>query len=129
MHNSGLERERLTKFVLVGLIGTGLDLTCFLLCLALGVETVVSRVVGYLAGTSWAFFLNRSWVFKSRRRWAVLIPFTLTYLISGSLAVVIQALGPQRPEPLHALLFIYTVSVFVASAVNYLSLRFIVFKM
>ncbi len=114
--------------MLVGIVGTGLDFIAFSLCLGLGLDSVGSRGVGYFVGTLWAYFLNRGWVFGSSSRWSTFIPFTLTYLASGSIAVFLQALGPKGPEPLPLVIWIYALSVLTAAALNYLSLRFFVFR-
>lgn len=128
MKASHPSRTRVAKFALVGMAGTGLDVIAFSICLILGFDSIVSRGIGYLAGTSWAFFLNRGWVFGSSSRWSRVIPFILTYIVSGLLAVLIQALGPNAPEPLSGVIWIYGLSVFIAATLNYFSLRHIVFR-
>jgi putative flippase GtrA len=128
MKNRLGNRGRPLRFVLVGVIGTTIDLAIFSICLMLGIGSLLSRSVGYVAGTIWAFFLNRNWVFRSSSGWIKLFPFSLTYLVTGSIAVFIQSLGPSESEPLDIVFLIYLGSVLVSATINYLLLRQIVFR-
>lgn len=121
-------RKKLIKFALVGLVGTGLDFTVFTLSLMLGFGPTIGRSLGYSAGTLWAFFVNRRWVFNSKGNLSRFIPFSLTYLFSGSVAVVIQSLGPAGSEATGGVFLTYGVSVAIGALINFLSLRYVVFR-
>ncbi len=121
-------RNKLVRFALVGLVGTGLDLAIFSLSLMLGFVPPVSRGMGYLFGTLWAFFLNRRWVFNSQTKLSRFIPFSLTYLFSGSAAVFIQSLGPAGTEATGGVFLAFGISVTVGAAINFFSLRYLVFR-
>jgi putative flippase GtrA len=120
--------RRLLKFALVGLAGTFLDFAVFSLSLLLGLAPSISRAMGYCAGTLWAFFLNRSWVFNSTGNLARLLPFILTYLVSGSAAVLIQSLGPTGANDTTGVFLAFGFSVVVGALINFLSLRYFVFR-
>ena len=121
-------RISLLKFALVGIVGTGLDLTVFSLSLLVGLGSTVSRALGYFVGTLWAFLLNRRWVFNSQRKWPELIPFTLTYMFSGSVAVFIQSLGPEGSDDTGGVFLVFGISVTIGALINYFSLRYLVFR-
>ena len=121
-------RKKLLKFALVGLAGTALDFAVFFLSLVAGMAPSVSRVMGYSVGTLWAFFLNRRWVFNSTGNLAKLLPFILTYLVSGLAAVLIQSLGPAGSNDTAGVFLAFGFSVVVGASINFLSLRFFVFR-
>ncbi len=120
--------KRLLKFSLVGIAGTSLDFAVFFLSLFVGMAPSVSRAMGYIVGTLWAFFLNRRWVFKSMGNLTRLLPFILTYLVSGSAAVCIQSLGPAGSIDTAGVFPVFLLSVAVAALINFLSLRYYVFR-
>ena len=120
--------KRLLKFSLVGIAGTSLDFAAFSLSLLVGMAPSVSRAMGYFVGTLWAFFLNRRWVFNSTGNLAILFPFILTYLVSGSAAVLIQSLGPTDSNDTTGVFLAFGFSVAVGALINFLSLRYFVFR-
>ena len=128
MTERNIVQQRVFRFALVGLIGTSLDFLGFSFGLWLGLDPIPSRGIGYFVGTVWAFFLNRTWVFNSNSGLSRVVPFSLTYALSGLVAVAIQALGPNQPEPIGLVLSVYVVSVLVAASINYLSLQRLVFR-
>jgi putative flippase GtrA len=119
--------RRIAKFGVVGLIGTGFDFAVFTLLTFSGLDGTISRAIGYVFGTVWAFFLNRGWVFDYRNRNSRAVSFSLTYLFSGIAAVWIQSSGPNNNELTSITFFWYGVSVIIAASINYLALRLVVF--
>lgn len=126
-----IERETLSKFVrygFVGLVGTTLDFMLFTVFMLLGLPAGISRAVGYLAGSSWAYFLNRFWVFSPGTGLFSPFKFVATYATSGAIAVWIQASATDtRGFSLQAVL-IFSLSIIVATLINFISLKFWVFS-
>ncbi len=116
--------NRLVKFTVTGLAGTMLDFLAFNLVLLLTGNPLLSRGVGYLFGTLWAFFVNRSWVFGSKNGIASIIPFLALYGSSGFVAVTIQSFLNESSGIFVAYLF----SLASASVMNFLGLRSLVFR-
>lgn len=116
--------KRLVKFTVTGIVGTILDFLAFNLVLLLTSNPVLARGVGYVFGTLWAFFVNRSWVFKSQNGISSIVPFLLVYGSSGFVAVAIQSFLNAS-----SIVFItYLISLLVASVMNFLGMRFLVFR-
>ncbi len=115
--------NRLIKFAVTGIAGTILDFLAFNLVLLLSGNPVISRGVGYVFGTLWAFFVNRSWVFNSKNGISSLVPFLLLYGSSGLVAVAIQSLLATS-----GIFLAYLISLLVASVMNFLGMRFLVFR-
>ncbi len=116
--------SRLVKFALTGIAGTILDFLAFNLVLVLTGHPALARGIGYVFGTLWAFFLNRSWVFKSQNGLSSLIPFLALYGSSGFVAVATQSV---LNESLGVFLA-YLLSLAVASVMNFVGMRFLVFR-
>lgn len=127
---SMIERETLSKFLrygLVGLVGTILDFMLFTVFMLLGFPAGISRAVGYLAGSSWAYFLNRFWVFSPGKGLLSPFKFVATYATSGAIAVWIQASATDPEGYSLQAVFIFALSITVATLVNFISLKFWVF--
>jgi putative flippase GtrA len=116
--------RRLIKFAVTGMAGTILDFLAFNLVLFLTANPVLARGVGYVFGTLWAFFVNRSWVFKSQNGISSIVPFLLLYGSSGFVAVSIQGFLSASSRVFIA----YLISLLVASVMNFLGMRFLVFR-
>ena len=116
------------KFALTGAVGTALDGAVFALGLALFANATLARALGYAMGTSWAFAINKKWVFRSNAGWSRAIPFSLLYLTSGSLAVALQWWVSLHSLDLSSTLVGYFLTVIIASSINCLGLKFIVFR-
>jgi len=116
--------NRLIKFAVTGIAGTILDFLAFNLVLLLSGNPVISRGVGYVFGTLWAFFVNRSWVFNSKNGISSLVPFLLLYGSSGLVAVAIQSFLSATS----GIFLAYLISLLVASVMNFLGMRFLVFR-
>lgn len=75
------------KFIMVGVLNTGLTLIIIYLCKSvLGINEYVSNLVGYVAGVINSFLWNKNWVFKVKnhllRQAAVfLLGFGICYLL------------------------------------------------
>ena len=103
---------------------TILDFLAFNLVLLLTGNPVLSRGIGYVFGTLWAFFVNRSWVFKSQNGISSIFPFLALYGSSGFVAVTIQSLLNESSGVFIA----YLCSLVGASVMNFLGMRFLVFR-
>jgi putative flippase GtrA len=116
--------SRFVKFAVTGIAGTILDFLAFNLVLVLTGHPVLARGIGYVFGTLWAFFVNRSWVFKSQNGISSLIPFLALYGSSGFVAVTIQSFLNEGSGVFIAYIF----SLVVASVMNFVGMRFLVFR-
>jgi putative flippase GtrA len=116
--------SRLVKFAVTGIAGTILDFLAFNLVLVFTGHPVLARGIGYIFGTLWAFFVNRSWVFKSQNGISSLIPFLALYGSSGFVAVAIQSFLNESSGVFIA----YLCSLVGASVMNFLGMRYMVFR-
>lgn len=119
--------NRLFKFALTGVVGTVLDLTVFTIALGLTENSSISRAFGYALGTLWSFLINRAWVFQSASGISRLVPFLLLYFATGAVAVGIQWGFGVAQVPAIGVFVAYGLSLIVASTINFLGMRYLVF--
>jgi len=119
--------NRFARFALVGILGTGFDFIVFSFALQAGTAPALARAFGYLAGTSWSFFLNRKWVFGYSAKGSRLSRFLAVYFFSGTTAVLVQyTLGIIATDDLTY--SIYIAATLFAALINYFGLKHYVFK-
>jgi putative flippase GtrA len=100
----------LDRYLLVGLVNTGLDLALFsLLAVALGVPAVAANVASTVVVMTLSFFLNRAWVFRSEAsgplaylRFAAITLTTGLVVQSGVIVAVLAAADALAPSLPHA---------------------------
>ena len=120
--------NRLIKFALTGMAGTFLDFAVFTISLGFSDHAAISRALGYTCGTIWAFLINRSWVFNSSSGLSRLIPFLLLYFTTGAIAGASQASFDLLAIPNFGVFIAYGLSLVIASTINFLGMRYLVFK-
>jgi putative flippase GtrA len=112
----------------VGFAGTLLDLLFFALVTALTGNYVLARAASYLAGSTWAFLLNRKWVFRAQTvGFGGPLRFLTTYTATGLFAVALQFAGASMLGPEYAIL-VYLATLVTAAMANYLLLKYWVFS-
>ncbi|MEP6908237.1 MAG: GtrA family protein [Pseudoxanthomonas sp.] len=60
---------QLLRFLVVGVLNTGLGLVCIYAAMWLQLDYRVSNGIGYAVGISVSFVLNRNWTFRHRGDW------------------------------------------------------------
>jgi putative flippase GtrA len=78
--------EQGVKFIIIGVLNTGVDLGLYILLTRLlfeaGEMTVLVKGISYSAGVVNSYLWNRSWTFQSEdRSWKTFLPFVLVNLI------------------------------------------------
>jgi putative flippase GtrA len=97
--------EQGVKFLIVGLMNTGVDLGLYFLLTryvpALAEMNVAAKGISYASGVINSYVWNRSWTFRSEdRSWKTFTPFVLTNLIGLTINAAIMwfALQVSLPE-------------------------------
>jgi putative flippase GtrA len=123
------EKWRMAKFVLVGLLNTGVDFAIFvILVYGFAVSTIWAQAVSYTAGVVNSYLWNRKWTFQAQG-WGTpgdLLRFMLLNAVSFAAATALL-LSLERWmgwTPAAAKM----ASVAVSLAVNYAGSRFWVFR-
>ncbi|KAB0670444.1 GtrA family protein [Oryzomonas sagensis] len=81
------------KFVLVGLLNTGVDVVIFFLLTRAGIPYVPAQVVSYSCGAANSYLLNKVWTFRScGLSYAEVIRFATVNLVSLGISVIALSL-------------------------------------
>ncbi len=132
-------RTQLFRFVLTGGLSAIVDYGLLVLLMALGLDHTPAKVLSFIAGTTTAYLINRRWTFNSdgsRRKFAaVMALYALTFVLQVGIFtplypwLVSLGLGAEfMPKMNWAQLFGFVVAQGVATAVNFVVQRSVIFK-
>lgn len=83
-------RTEVTQFLVAGGLAYAVDVAVFNLCLYLGLDAVLSKVISSVPATIVAYVGNRYWTYRHRERTGVTREYTMFFVFSA-IAAGIQA--------------------------------------
>ena len=119
----------LPRFLVVGLTSTALNyIVAMVLFYLLNIWITLSTIIGYLAGLSLGFYLNKTWTFEdtSKNNFKLILKYFFVYGISLFFAVLtvnFTIIIFNLPEYIAVIM-----SIIVSTILNYLGLRNWVFS-
>ena len=132
-------RTQLVRFVLTGGLSAIVDYGLLVVLMAFGLDHTPAKILSFIAGTTTAYLINRRWTFNSdgsRRKFAAVmglyaLTFALQVGIFTPLYPWLVSLGLDAefmPKMNWAQLFGFVVAQGVATAVNFVVQRAVIFK-
>lgn len=119
---------RMSRFALVGLANTGIDLAVFtLLAGALQWSVLPANVLSYSTGILNSFFLNKYWTFRDRTPLSRSLPSGVRFVLVNLVGLVISTVTVMLLARLFPVLLAKALSVTVVFAWNYVLSRRLVF--
>jgi polyisoprenyl-phosphate glycosyltransferase len=119
----------LGRFLIVGFTTVGIDLSVYAALLALGAPAAAGKLAGFVAGTIFAFFANKTWTFKAQAGGRQFALFIALYLLSlganVSVNQIVIELLSGWPYALHAA---FIMATGVTATINFLGMKFFVFN-
>ena len=120
---------QLRRFLVVGSTTVLVDFGFYTLCLALSMAIDPAKALGFVAGTFFAYLANRYWTFEASAVRGRLLRFLLLYLTTlainvGVNAAVVAFVGTSSM----ALGFAFVVATGVSASLNFVGMKFIVFR-
>ena len=121
--------RHLSRFLVVGLTSTALNyIVVMVLFYLLNIWITLSTIIGYLAGLSLGFYLNKTWTFEdtSKNNFKLILKYFFVYGISLFFAVLtvnFTIIIFNLPEYIAVIM-----SIIVSTILNYLGLRNWVFS-
>ena len=121
--------RHLSRFLVVGLTSTALNyIVAMVLFYLLNIWITLSTIIGYLAGLSLGFYLNKTWTFEdtSKNNFKLILKYFFVYGISLFFAVLtvnFTIIIFNLPEYIAVIM-----SIIVSTILNYLGLRNWVFS-
>ncbi len=120
---------QLRRFLLVGSTTVLVDFATYTLCLALDLPIDPAKGIGFIAGTFFAYLANRFWTFEATAVTGRFLRFLLLYLITLAINVGVNAavVGVVGTSTI-GLGFAFVVATGVSASLNFLGMKFIVFR-
>lgn len=110
---------QIAKFIITGIANTSVGLFTIYILMIVGVNYIVSNIIGYTIGITISFYFNRFWTFSYQsKKWVFdLIRFLIIIIVSYSinLSLVISLVEIYSIQPYLAQIagiFVYTIVSF-----------------
>ena len=120
---------QLTRFVLVGAVAAVVDYGSYQMLLALGLWVHLAKALGFVAGTTTAYLVNRRWTFQGRgggvQFASVLALYGITFVVQVGVNAVMLALLPAM---LGEITVAFIVAQGVATSINFVVQRMVIFR-
>ena len=128
--NTKLLHSQAGRFLLVGGATVLVDFVVYVLLLFVGIETNASKGVSFSVGAVFAYFANKGYTFNSHKKglyrfmlFSVLYGLTLVVNISANELVLFLLDKTQL-----FIVFAFLVATIVSATLNYLGMKYIIFK-
>ena len=126
---SGTAKKQLGRFLIVGATTVLIDFLTYRMLIRMGLSVWISKAVGFIAGTIFAYFTNKTWTFQAKvggRR--VFIKFLLVYFINLGINVsvnsgLVAVLGKEEIDLWSA----FVAATGCSATLNFLGMKFLVF--
>jgi putative flippase GtrA len=120
---------QLTRFVLVGGVAAIVDYGSYQALLATGLWVHLAKALGFIAGTTTAYMINRRWTFQGlgdRAEFAsVMALYGITFVVQvGMNAAMLALLPPIRGEITCA----FVIAQGTATCINFIVQRTVIFR-
>ena len=127
-------RDQLVRFVVTGGLSAVVDFGLLVILMWFGLGHQVAKALSFLAGTTTAYLINRRWTFRAspsaRRFFAVVTLYGLTFVLQvGLFSVLFEWLTDAGLRRLVVQFIAFVIAQGVATAVNFLVQRFVIFKL
>jgi putative flippase GtrA len=120
---------QLTRFVLVGGVAAMVDYTSYQGLLVIGLWVHLAKALGFIAGTTTAYLINRRWTFQGQggrtQFVSVMVLYGITFTVQvGMNAVMLELLPPMRGE----ITLAFVVAQGIATCINFIVQRTVIFR-
>ena len=119
--------QQVTKFLVVGIVGTIVNYLVFATLLFVGVSYLLSMPAGFISGTILGYRLNRTWTFNiTHSRNFQFVRYLFVYSVSMALGAIFLAFLVEIVglKPLIA----NVVTIFLTTTTNFLGIKTFAFK-
>ena len=131
-HSKGIKllHNQVGRFLIVGITTVLIDFVIYLLLLFFDFETDLSKALSFSGGAIFAYFANRSYTFQSERNGLLrFILFSALYLLTltinvGMNELVLSVLG----EAQLFIVFAFLIATSLSATINYIGMKYIIFK-
>ncbi|MEB9417203.1 GtrA family protein [Bacillus cereus] len=118
---------RIFKFLIVGILNTGIDIVIFSLLVMGDVSILLAQSISYCCGVANSYLLNRVWTFKQERSRVVVEASKFICVNLLSLIIVSLILRSMYDTLGQSLIVSKVTATLIGSLINYVGSRYWVF--
>ena len=122
-------KTQMVRFIATGGLSAVVDYGLYTLFLAFGLPVYVAKSIGFVAGTTTAYLINRRWTFKaepSRARFiAVVVLYAVTFVVQVGLN---QLMIHTLPDEWWRTPLAFVIAQGTATVINFVVQRAVIFK-
>lgn len=122
-------KSEIKRFLVVGVTTVFIDMLVYFACVQLGINIDLSKGIGFITGTIFAYFANKHWTFSVQGGYKQFICFLALYTVTlgvnvGVNWVVLNLLGVSKITYIGAFLMATASS----AALNFIGMKFLIFQ-
>ena len=128
--NIKLLHNQVGRFLIVGITTVLIDFVIYILLLFFDFETDLSKAVSFSGGAIFAYFANRGYTFKSQRKGLLSFAlFSTLYILTLGVNVsmnelILSVFGKTQLF----IIFAFIVATGLSAAINYIGMKYIIFR-
>ncbi len=123
-------KTQVLRFVITGGFSAVVDFGLYVALLAVGLHVNVAKTLGFIAGTTTAYLINRRWTFQappSRARFvAVMVLYALTYAVQIGINYLFYLEFAGRPWQVPVA---FVIAQGTATVINFVVQRAVIFRL
>ncbi|CAJ1578651.1 GtrA family protein [[Mycobacterium] wendilense] len=123
-------KTQVLRFVITGGLSAVVDFGLYVALLAAGLHVNVAKTLGFIAGTTTAYLINRRWTFQappSRARFiAVMVLYALTYAVQIGINYLFYLQFAGRPWQVPVA---FVIAQGTATVINFVVQRAVIFRL
>ncbi|WP_269321354.1 GtrA family protein [Rhodococcus sp. UNC363MFTsu5.1] len=122
-------KTQMVRFIATGALSAVVDFGLYTLFLALGLPVYVAKSIGFIAGTTTAYLINRRWTFKAEPSRARFIAVVVLYAITFAVQVGLNSLMYNVfPDEWWKVPLAFVIAQGTATVINFVVQRAVIFK-
>ena len=116
------------KFLIVGGVATTFNYGIFYILLITGINYVISSGIGYVSGIALGYIFNKVWAFEYNKNHSAHLIINYLILYISTLLINVFSLWVMVECLYINVLIANIIAIGISTALNFLGLKFIVFK-
>ena len=125
-------KTQIIRFIATGGLSAVVDFGLYVLLLYYGMDVRLAKSIGFIAGTTTAYLINRRWTFQappSRARFVAVVALYLgTFGVQVVINTVLYDMLPELRLSLHVLIA-FVIAQGTATIINFVVQRLVIFKL
>jgi len=122
-------KSEIKRFLVVGFTTVFIDVLVYFLCVQLGANVDLSKGIGFIAGTVFAYFANKIWTFSVQGDYKQFMVFITLYTITLGINVGVNW-GILNILSISNIAYIsgFLMATVTSATLNFIGMKFLVFQ-